>query len=208
MNQHPEAILILLRIKGFAKPPLVAESLGLTEPAADRVLAELTATGLVSETKMGLRLTDAGKQAADAASTAEREAADAEVVAACYDRFDPINARFKALIQAWQVREVDGEAVPNDHQDPAYDAARVKDLAAIHDDIGPVLADAAGQIARLGRYTDRLAAAFDRVQAGDTRFMAAPIIDSYHTVWFELHEDLIRLTGRTRAEEASAGRAV
>jgi len=28
-----------------------------------------------------------------------------------------------------------------------------------------------------------------------------------HTLWFELHEELIHLTGRTRAGEAAAGRA-
>jgi pyruvate,orthophosphate dikinase len=33
------------------------------------------------------------------------------------------------------------------------------------------------------------------------------LLDSYHTVWFELHEDLIRLAGRTREAEATAGRA-
>jgi pyruvate,orthophosphate dikinase len=38
--------------------------------------------------------------------------------------------------------------------------------------------------------------------------MAAPLIDSYHTVWFELHEDLIFLANTTRAEEAAQGRAV
>ena len=38
-------------------------------------------------------------------------------------------------------------------------------------------------------------------------FIASPRIDSYHNVWFELHEDLILLAGRTREEEAAAGRA-
>jgi pyruvate,orthophosphate dikinase len=33
------------------------------------------------------------------------------------------------------------------------------------------------------------------------------MIDSYHTVWFELHEDLIGLAGLSRADEAAAGRA-
>ena len=32
-------------------------------------------------------------------------------------------------------------------------------------------------------------------------------VDSYHGVWFELHEDLIRLAERDRAAEAAAGRA-
>jgi hypothetical protein len=37
--------------------------------------------------------------------------------------------------------------------------------------------------------------------------VASPRVDSYHSVWFELHEDLIRLAGRTRSAETAAGRA-
>ena len=37
--------------------------------------------------------------------------------------------------------------------------------------------------------------------------MAAPIKDSYHTLWFEMHEELIELCGRSRASEAAEGRA-
>jgi pyruvate,orthophosphate dikinase len=59
---------------------------------------------------------------------------------------------------------------------------------------------------RFGIYRPRLSRALERVRAGDTSFMARPVIDSYHTVWFELHEDLIAITGRTRAAEAAAGR--
>jgi hypothetical protein len=40
-----------------------------------------------------------------------------------------------------------------------------------------------------------------------SRYVAAPLIDSYHTVWFEFHEELLQATGRTRAKEAAAGRA-
>ena len=36
---------------------------------------------------------------------------------------------------------------------------------------------------------------------------AHPMRESYHTVWFELHEDLIRLAGKTREDEVAAGRA-
>ena len=53
----------------------------------------------------------------------------------------------------------------------------------------------------------RLAAALHAVVEGNTEMVAHPLRDSYHTVWFELHEELIRLTGRTRADEAAAGRA-
>ena len=53
----------------------------------------------------------------------------------------------------------------------------------------------------------RLGRALDATRAGDQRFVASPRADSYHGVWFELHEDLIRLADRTREAEAEAGRA-
>jgi VIT1/CCC1 family predicted Fe2+/Mn2+ transporter len=44
-------------------------------------------------------------------------------------------------------------------------------------------------------------------EAGDSAWLLKPLIDSYHTVWFELHEDLIGLAGHTREAEAASGRA-
>lgn len=41
----------------------------------------------------------------------------------------------------------------------------------------------------------------------DDAVLTRPIMDSYHTVWFELHEELIGASGLTRDEEAAAGHA-
>ena len=38
-------------------------------------------------------------------------------------------------------------------------------------------------------------------------WLVRPLIDSYHTVWFELHEELILAAGLTRESEAKAGDA-
>jgi pyruvate,orthophosphate dikinase len=40
--------------------------------------------------------------------------------------------------------------------------------------------------------------------AGHSIMLASPLKESYHTVWFEYHEELISLTGRSRAQEALA----
>ena len=56
-------------------------------------------------------------------------------------------------------------------------------------------------------YRLRLGRALDQALAGDQRFVASPRVDSYHGIWFELHEDLIQLAGRNRADEVAAGRA-
>ncbi|TMD67087.1 MAG: hypothetical protein E6I84_04175 [Chloroflexi bacterium] len=61
--------------------------------------------------------------------------------------------------------------------------------------------------AGLRRYLARLDRALTAAKGGDQRFVASPRVDSYHGVWFELHEELILLAGRSRAEESAAGRA-
>jgi hypothetical protein len=43
------------------------------------------------------------------------------------------------------------------------------------------------------------------MRAGDTSWFTRPLVDSYHTVWFELHEELIGAAGLTREDEASSG---
>jgi hypothetical protein len=52
-----------------------------------------------------------------------------------------------------------------------------------------------------------LTAALDKINAGDSTWLTRPLIDSYHTVWFELHEELIGAVGLTREEAARSGDA-
>jgi len=43
-----------------------------------------------------------------------------------------------------------------------------------------------------------------RVDAGDTEWLTSPRLDSYHTVWMQLHEDLLLALGRDRSAEPDA----
>jgi hypothetical protein len=43
------------------------------------------------------------------------------------------------------------------------------------------------------------------VQGGDLDWFTRPMIESYHTVWFELHENLLATLGIQRAMEQAAG---
>ena len=47
----------------------------------------------------------------------------------------------------------------------------------------------------------------ERLDAKEWGLLKAPRVDSYHGAWFELHEELIQLAGRTRADEVAEGRA-
>ncbi len=106
----------------------------------------------------------------------------------------------KEIVTAWQMREVDGEQTFNDHADAAYDAGVLDNLAALHGEAATWLGPLAAKLTRYSTYRARLDRALKSAQSGDQRFVASPRVDSYHSVWFELHEDLIRLAGRTRSE--------
>ena len=81
--------------------------------------------------------------------------------------------------------------------------ARVADL---HQATTALLPDILALLPRLRPFAHRLAHAAKAVSAGDGTMIASPLKDSYHTAWFELHEELIHLAGRDRAiEEARSG---
>jgi len=155
---------------------------------------------------VGWRLGAPGRAAADAALDAERRALDRAETDARYEQFSALNDRFKSAIVAWQLRDVGGATVPNDHADAAYDGRVLAEIESVDCALQPLLEWIATRVPRTAAYRPRFRAALRKALAGERRFVAAPLIDSYHTVWFEFHEELIRLSGRPRAGEAAAGR--
>jgi pyruvate,orthophosphate dikinase len=199
-------LLRLLLIKGYALPAAVEEALGGAPDELEAGLGALVAAGLAEAASGSFRLTPAGRDAAGALIAADRATWGLDADAAL-DAFLPLDRRTKAIVTAWQMRDVDGTQTFNDHADAAYDAAVLADLGALHAEAGAWLRSLAGGLPRLARYAERLDRANAAAQAGDGRFVASPRVDSYHGCWFELHEDLIQLAGRSRADEVAAGRA-
>jgi hypothetical protein len=121
-------------------------------------------------------------------------------LAADYARFEEMNREVKAIVTDWQVRPVGGQKLPNDHSDPAYDDGVLDRLAQAHERAVELLRGLARRVPRLGRYAERLATALERAEAGEGDWVSGVRCDSYHTVWFELHEDLLRMLDRQREE--------
>ena len=196
-----------LMIKGYALPEALATATGGGEPDAAAAVDGLVADGLAEASAGSFRLTETGK--ADGARLIAADAArwGAEAAAAALDAFLALDRRMKDTVTAWQVREVDGVQGVNDHTDAAYDADVLAGLAALHADATEWLDGLEGAPPRMAVYRSRLDEAAARAAAGEGRYVASPRVDSYHGVWFELHEDLILLAGRSRADEVAAGRA-
>ena len=77
-------------------------------------------------------------------------------------------------------------------------------LKAIDTAVTPVLDDLAAALDRYRHYAPRFAAALARLDAGELEWFTKPLIDSYHTIWFELHEDLLSSLGLERSKEGVA----
>ena len=206
-NVTTDLAIRALAIKGYASPEALAQALLTTKDEAQALLDRLMADGLAEIAVGSFRLTAAGKNRG--AELIDQDAANwgADPALVALDAFIALDHRMKTVVTAWQTREVDGAQTPNLHADAAYDAEVLAGLAALHADALAWLIPLVSQLPRLASYQARLESAVAQATGGDGRYVASPRVDSYHSVWFELHEDLIRLSGRTRAEEVASGRA-
>lgn len=207
-TDHELRVIHALRLKSFADTDVVAEAAQVAEVEAKSVLDGLAESELVRyrEGRMtGWMLLPPGRahgevllaQALDGAG--KREELDA-----VYRRFLEHNQPFLGLCTDWQVRMIDGEQVPNDHADADYDAEMIARLAATDAAMQPICADLAAIFDRFGHYGPKFAEALAHLQSGDITWFTKPMIESYHTVWFELHEDLLASLGIERAKEGHA----
>ncbi len=202
-----DALLNLLAIRGYAMPDAAGEALFAAPDATRAALDELVEAGFAEASAGSYRPTAAGREAAAAARAAARERWGSDRAAEALDSFLELDHRVKEVVTAWQLRTVDGTEAPNDHGDEAYDGSVLERLRALHEDAAAWLAPHAAEVQGLQRYGRRLDRAARLASEVDGRYVASPRVDSYHSVWFELHEELILLAGRTREDEVAAGRA-
>jgi pyruvate,orthophosphate dikinase len=196
------SLLRLVGLKGRASTDILADSLSLPIDAVLPSYMPLCERGLCAESGSVLRLTLAGRERLALLLADERAHADLAAVVALYEDFCVFNAELKHIMTAWQLSR---DGIANDHRDADYDTAVLRRLADLHVRVGPLMQRLTQFLPRLSAYGVRLARAAARISAGDHGYVARIIADSFHTVWFELHEELMSLAGLTRKTEALAG---
>ena len=193
-----------LRLKGFAEAAAVGEAVGVAEADAKPILDQLVTDGFAAyrDGKLsGFSLTKQGREEHARLLSAELDSTARAEIDAAYREFLLLNTRLLAVCTEWQLRDVDGESTVNDHSDHGYDAGVIEKLADLHAEVEPICNDLREALSRFAGYGPRLAHALGRVQAGDSDWFTKPMIASYHTVWFELHEDLLCTLGIERGSE-------
>lgn len=194
-------VLHWVAIKKHATAAVVAEASGLAVELATGLLQTATAGGRLLEAQGGYALTPAGRMILDNQYSRYYDGlrASQTFLATC-ERFERINLELKQLITDWQTVEVGGQRVRNDHSDAQYDAGILDRLGALHERFEPLLAQLIAGLPRLAIYRHKLEHALAEAEAGRTQWVSDARLESYHTVWFELHEDLLRILGRKRDE--------
>jgi hypothetical protein len=191
-----------LAVKKAGSPAAVAEVLGLEEDEVGDALQATVGAGRAIAAKGTMMVTPAGREwLASSYPVAFGQLRSDPASSAAYERFERINRELLSVFTDWQMAPAGGQRVPNDHSDSDYDHRVIDRLGVQHDRAQRPLQEFAALEPRMAQYVRRLDAAYDRVLAGEHEFVSGARIDSYHTVWFELHEDLLRMLGREREEQ-------
>lgn len=193
-----------VRIKGFADDATVARRFGLDRAEVTEHLLDFEAYGFVRRSEFldlsGWGVTDRGRTANEAQLRAELEETGAgPAVRAAYDRFLAHNERLLRACTGWQLRPQPGDPYAvNDHSDWAWDERVLRDLRDLAGRLREIVAELSGVLTRFAGYDERFEASLRRVDEGDLSGVDKPREDSCHTVWMELHEDLIASLGESR----------
>jgi hypothetical protein len=200
--------LHLVRVRGVTGTAEIAAATGLDDATVEAAMRRHESDDFVTlrtGTLAGWALTRLGRDEDAQRAAAELDGAQLRpAVDAAYRRFVELNPDLLRLCTDWQLYPpVDNKTPPepNRHEDAEYDAEVIARLAKVDSAAQPICDELADALARFGTYGPRLATARARVEAGDHDWMTKPMIDSYHSVWFELHEDLLATLGIERGSE-------
>ncbi|MEV4420132.1 hypothetical protein AB0L40_09185 [Patulibacter sp. NPDC049589] len=175
------AQLHILRTRGLVLADQV------TDPAT---MAALEADGLVLRNRHGLVLTPPGYRRHRRMLSDLRSTLPLDVVRDAYAAFVAANPIVEDACVAWQLssREVGtAREISRMLRDGLAGASRPLDRAGV-------------AVPHLAPYPDRLRAALT-MSEHDRRFLTSPAVDSFHSVWFQLEEDLLVTLGLERPED-------
>lgn len=211
VDTDPEVLaLCAVRLAPLRQPDRMVVVANLPESTLVEQLDRLVERGVArhhTTEPPGWTLSPAGHAELEARLAAELDAGGLRPeVTGIYERFLPLNERLLAVVTDWQVRVgSDGSLEVNRHDDPEADAAVLARLAALDEEVGPLCDELGRTLSRFGGYRHRLAAARRRLESGESVYLDGMGVDSYHLVWFELHEHLLATLGIPRGAHQASG---
>jgi hypothetical protein len=193
-----------VRLKGMADDDEVAARFDLPRTVATEFLLDFQAFGWITKVQFagtgGWTLTESGRDrnvrqlADELASTGLRSS-----VSRAYEQFLPHNGRLMSACTDWQLRPSGADPLAvNDHTDREWDNRVLNTLSELGGELRSLCLELGDRLTRFRGYDERFAAGLRRAVDGELSWINRPRADSCHTVWMELHEDLIATLGIQR----------
>ena len=201
--------LHVLRVTGLADYDVVADRSGIGQDTVRELLLDYQAYGWVTRVEFagtaGWTLTERGRAEDFSLLTEELTRAGARgAVEHAHRTFGPLNARVVRACTDWQLRpQGRDQLAANDHQDPTWDGRVLGELAAVDGALARLIGELTEYLPRFGDYHERFSAALARARAGQVQWLAGVGLLSCHTVWMQLHEDLLSTLGISRDAESN-----
>ena len=206
---HPSSPELLtlhaVRVTGMTDASAIAHRTGLAREVVEDLLLDDEARGWVQRVAFadlaGWSLTETGRLEGERRLADELDRTGARAaVDRVHETFARLNERFLLTLTCWQIRpQAWDRLAANDHDDPFWDGRVLDELASYRRRLGPLCAELTAALERFAGYDERYAAALARAEGGQPRWVDGAEVDSCHTVWIQLHEDLLATLGIDRS---------
>lgn len=188
-------VLHAVRLRGVVPADVVAATLDVEPNQLQGVIESLLNGGSLIHREgrrvSGLVLTQEGKDRHLREIVAQANGLQ-DALSHVYEQFLTLNGRIKAMCSEWQGIEDDAKRWDSIDELETFDTT------------AQIIFRRAGEvIPRFSRYGQALSMALKLLTDGDHRYFTSPLVESYHTVWFEAHEDFLMCLGIDRASEGS-----
>lgn len=193
-----------VRVLGFSSPRSVAGLYGLDPAEVEDHLLDAEAFGWVRRTdfagQSGWSLTDRGRAENERRLAAEVDAAGVrDRLEEASRRFAPLNERLGRVMTQWQLRPTPQDPLArNDHRDARYDDAAAARMFRLGEEVAGVTALLSAALPRFAVHQPRIDHAVSQIRAVRNAWVDSPELPSLHTVWIQLHEDLLASLGLAR----------
>ena len=207
LASNPDLLVLhAVRVTGMAAAVTIAERTDLRRDVVEEHLLDDEARGWVRRVAFadlaGWTLTESGRVEDERRLADELERTGARpAVEGAHANFERLNARVLGSLTRWQIRPRSWDPLAaNDHDDIPWDERVLDELASYSRRLGPLCSGLTAALDRFRGYDQRYAAALDRALRGQRAWVDGAGVDSCHTVWIQLHEDLLATLGLARGE--------
>lgn len=182
------AVLQQLMVESVAEATRVATLLDGPEPAVHDALESLEDEGFVRSEDGFWYVTSPGEERLTELCRERFSEPEFSQLRCLFDAFEDCDRQMKQLASEWQTGDRSFERTTDE-------------LSGIHHDMAALFEQCDESVtAAYAPYIESLEAALQLFTVGESEYFTGADVQSYHNIWFRLHDDLLRTLGEERSD--------